>query len=415
MAKTMKIKPKKREAKIPAWITKFEQDVIGAPKAYLDASAAASRISFPMKFFKKYDRIILICDGMSEPTAASIKNALPRVPLEIQSGYSMPYPSSEDCLAFVMTPGVGVDSENELSLVSQCYRNQTNTLAITCGGRLPEYCDKLGIMYLNIPESTGEKTLQDYALIVPITCLQTLGALTEPNPEKLRQIISEMETKAGGSRDKLMVMADKAAKVIVKAAVSGRCTRIITPEGLDGPALELKSFIESVFLTPASVHTMHPSALSNLAQTMPSVKNDAFVILNGGVPGSTGERAIELSLLFEKQIKRQSPLVAVMDVGSASELHLENVLNAKALVEATEVSAIKHASSLSAKGLRIAPPSRKLLEKYNEKSTFLKLLDEQLQATLKQHEDELAAKHAAGVVGDAATVLSPPPSSPPPA
>lgn len=382
-------------------------DVEATSEAYVVASTAASRISLPLRFFKKYARIILLSDGKSVTTAQTVRNALPHVPIEVQSNYRIPYPSSDDCLVFALPAARDLDSEAILSTLIQCHKNQTNIVAITCGGRLKEYCEKLGTLHINIPETTSDKTLQDYSLIIPIVCLQMLGTVPDMSPDRMREAIEAV-------KDARASFGKEASREIVKTILNAQTKRyglrIVVPQGLEGPALELADTLSSLLSTPASVHPASPTELSTLARSLNPKRRDSFLLITGGIPGILGDHSRELVDFFEKTlrshpIKHKGAVIRLDLATSDKDSALKNVLTARAVLESIATGAIeKSLSGTGTLGKNIGSPSmsKRVLERYNKRSRLLQLLDEQVEILSNHRDGELAAARRAAEVFDAA-------------
>jgi len=130
----------------------------------------------------KFNKIIINGVGGSAISGELLKCLLRdkiKIPIEVSRGYNLPAYTDENTLVFCIS--YSGNTEETLSQFVDAVEKKCEIIGITSGGKLKEWCDKLNIPYILIPEGYQPRVALPYLFIPLIVLLQRFGLINLKN------------------------------------------------------------------------------------------------------------------------------------------------------------------------------------------------------------------------------------------
>lgn len=162
----------------PKRIRKIDKDGIlnqlqHLPEAFEEAVKLAEGATLPLKYFRKYDRIVFTGMGGSAIAGELTKNWLSDLPIEIFRDYSLPAYVGPNSLVFAVSYS-GNTEETLASLLAACQHRST-VISVGSGGKLEEFAHQLGAVHLAVPKKFETRAALPYLMLTPAAVLRKLG------------------------------------------------------------------------------------------------------------------------------------------------------------------------------------------------------------------------------------------------
>ena len=155
----------------------------------------------------EFNKIIVSGAGGSAISGGLLKCLLRdriQIPIEVSRNYHLPTYANDNTLVFCIT--YSGNTEETLSQFVDAVEKKCKIIVITSGGKLKEWCDKLNIPYVLIPEGYQPRAALPYLFIPLIVLLQrfelinlkneideTIQTLKEIKTDEIKEIASELK------------------------------------------------------------------------------------------------------------------------------------------------------------------------------------------------------------------------------
>lgn len=140
------------------------------PEMIADAMKRAEKIDIPNY---KFNKIVVSGVGGSAISGNLLKSILRdkiQIPIEVSRDYHLPAYADKNTLVFCIS--YSGNTEETLSQFVDAYEKKCKIIGITSGGKLKEWCDKLKIPYVLIPNDYQPRMALPYLFIPLIVVLQ---------------------------------------------------------------------------------------------------------------------------------------------------------------------------------------------------------------------------------------------------
>ncbi len=143
------------------------------PETCESAVNAGQKVTLPLRYFRKYGRIVFSAMGGSAIAADFIRDWMPHLPIDVIRDCDLPAYVTDSSLVFAMSYSGSTDET--LSAALHAYERRCNIFSVSCNGRLREYASMLGFTHMDIPGSYDTQGSFPYLLIMPAIMLRKLG------------------------------------------------------------------------------------------------------------------------------------------------------------------------------------------------------------------------------------------------
>lgn len=143
------------------------------PEACEGAIGAGQTITLPLRYFRKYGKIVFSAMGGSAIAADFIRDWMPGLQIDVIRDYDLPAYVTDSSLVFAMSYSGSTDETQSAAL--QAYERRCNVFSVSCNGKLREYANMLGFTHIDVPESYDTQGSFPYLSIMPAIMLRKLG------------------------------------------------------------------------------------------------------------------------------------------------------------------------------------------------------------------------------------------------
>ena len=145
----------------------------------LDAIRLARKVDFP-KSYVKCKRIVVLGMGGSSIGGELLRDWLLEespVPIETCNDYRMPAYMGKDTLIFAVS--YSGETEETLTAFVEAYKRGCRIFAITSGGHLKNFCEKLNVPFLTIPNGFAPRAALPYMFFPLAVFAEKMGLVKE--------------------------------------------------------------------------------------------------------------------------------------------------------------------------------------------------------------------------------------------
>jgi len=163
------------------------------PEMLADAEKIAEKTVTPDC---KFDKIIVSGLGASAIGGELLKCLLRdkiRIPIEVSKSYNLPAYADDNTLVFCIS--YSGNTEETLSQFVDAVEKKCKIIGMASGGKLKEWCDKLNVPYVLMPENYQSRSALPYSFIPLIIFLQRFGLINLKNEiDETIQTLKEVKT-----------------------------------------------------------------------------------------------------------------------------------------------------------------------------------------------------------------------------
>jgi glucose/mannose-6-phosphate isomerase len=163
------------------------------PEMITDAIKRAERIDTPDY---KFNNIVVTGMGASAIGGELLKSLLRdkiKIPIEVSRDYHPPAYVDKNTLVFCIS--YSGNSEETLSQFVDAFEKKCKIIAITSGGKLRKWCDKLKIPYFLVPSGYQSRSALPYLFVPMIVFLQKFGIINlRDEIDETIKILKEIKT-----------------------------------------------------------------------------------------------------------------------------------------------------------------------------------------------------------------------------
>lgn len=217
------------------------------PEACENAIKLGQAITLPLRYFRKYGRIVFPAMGGSAIAADFIRDWMPHLPMDIYRDYNLPPYVTDASLVFAMSYSGNTDET--LSAALQAYERRCNIFSVSCnGGKLREYARSLGLTHVDIPQSFDTQGAFPYLVIMPAILLRKLGiaAITDLEMREAAKECAAVREECG-----LLVPEKKNPAKQVARSLFGTIPAVYAPNDFSSAARRLKNYLNENSKLPA--------------------------------------------------------------------------------------------------------------------------------------------------------------------
>jgi len=167
---------------------------LNASELAVKAIRLAEKIEFPKSYLNPVSIVVLSMGG-SSIGGELLKNWLSdkiSIPINICNDYWLPSHINEKSLVFAIS--YSGETEETLTALIEAYKRKCRLFAITSGGHLKTFCEKLGILHLLIPKGYAPRAALPYMFFPLAIFIEKLGLVPhiENELEETIQIMREI-------------------------------------------------------------------------------------------------------------------------------------------------------------------------------------------------------------------------------
>jgi len=163
------------------------------PEMCLNAIKLVERTDIPDY---KFDKIIICGMGASIISGNLLKDFLRNevpIMIEVSNEYKLPAYVDENTLVFCVS--YSGNTEETLSQFVDSIKRKCKIITITSNGKLKEWCEKLSIPLIQLPEGYQPRATLPYQFFIMLACLQELKLINKRKEiEETIQVLKTIET-----------------------------------------------------------------------------------------------------------------------------------------------------------------------------------------------------------------------------
>ncbi len=226
---------------------KLLRQFLQIPEAFSAAVKQSAELTLPLRYFKKYSHIVVAGMGGSALAGELLKDIFPNLPIEICRDYHLPsYVTNESSLVFIIS--YSGNTEETLSCLLDAQARGCNTLAMSAGGKLREYCAKLGMPHIDVPSELETRAALPYLVMIPAIILRKLS-IARLNSEEIAETKTLLDEVREACRPETKQRKNP-AKQVAKKLYNSRPS-VYAPPTLGSIARRIKSYLNENTKIPA--------------------------------------------------------------------------------------------------------------------------------------------------------------------
>ncbi len=164
-------------------------------KITADAIKLAREAKFP-RDYTKCERIVVLGMGGSSIGGELLRDWLLEkspIPIETCNDYELPAYINEDSLVFAIS--YSGETEETLTAFIEAYKRKCKIFAITSGGHLKAFCERLNVPFLAIPRGFAPRAALPYMFFPMAIFAEKMGLVKgiEKELERIEEFLGELE------------------------------------------------------------------------------------------------------------------------------------------------------------------------------------------------------------------------------